>query len=68
VDTLVRAVIVGVDPDGQHATVRLDRDGLLLRDVRVNAATAAERLVPGNPCLVAVLDDDALLVTTRIAG
>jgi hypothetical protein len=63
---LFRATIVDVDAGHYRATVRLERDGQLLSGVRVNAGTAAEGLEPGHACLVAVLDEDALLVTTRL--
>jgi hypothetical protein len=63
----MRATIVDSDPGRYRATVRLERDGRVLSDVRVNAGTAAERLTTGRPCLVAMLEDaGALLVTTRI--
>jgi hypothetical protein len=64
---LVRATIVDADPGRYRATVRIEHDGRVISDVRVNAGTAVEGLTTGHPCLVAVLDDDeALLVTTRI--
>lgn len=63
---LVRATIVDADPGRYRATVRIEHDGRVLSDVRVNAGTAVEGLTTGHACLVAVLDDDAMLVTTRI--
>lgn len=64
---LVRATIVEADPVRYRATVRLEHDGRVLNDVRVNAGTASEGLTTGHPCLVAVIgEDEALLVTTRL--
>ena len=63
---LHRATIVTADPSRFRATVRLDRDGRLLDRIPVNGGIPPESLVPGQPCLLALLDEEALVVSTRV--
>lgn len=64
---LQRGTIVVADAARYRATVRLERDGRLLDRVRVNGGIPPETLTNGQPCLLALLDDeDALVVSTRV--
>jgi hypothetical protein len=63
---LYRATIVAADPPRFRATVRLERDGRLFDRIPVNGGIAPETLTPGQPCLLALLDDEALVVSTRV--